>query len=162
MTSTSEPGSQTKMFQNPSDLIESQGESDPEKKRAILPLDVWKKVAEFVRRDFNERLRAQGKKAGEWKVAGEVLMDRLLDRELALLWWSLEGLAAKDDAAIGAALKSWQGLRPEERWWLASLVACSAGNVEGGQLGWRRAIRAAMVEGSLPPGALAATCHRAA
>ena len=145
--------------QNEATLVEDYGslidgifDDDPEQPRANLPLAVWKQVAEFVKRDFNERLRTQGQKVGAWKAAGEVLIDRLLGRELALLWWSLEGLTADNRGAIGAALKSWQSLRPEERWWLASMVANGAGGPGDGDKGWRRAVRTALVEGSFAPG----------
>lgn len=133
-------------------LIDGIHDYDPEKPRAQLPMAVWEAVAGYVQKDFNARLKEKGYKVGKWKTEGEVLIDRLLGRELSLLWWALEGVEANDHTRIGAAVRAWQSLRPEERWWLASMVANVAGGPGDGNKGWRRAVRTALVEGSFAPG----------
>lgn len=140
-------------------LVEDYGDSrasegeDPEQPRAALPAAVWQQVAPFVRRDFNERLANQKRKKGAWNCAAEVQLDRLLGRELTLLFWALEGLHDHETHAVGSALKSWQQLRPEERWWFAAMAASGAGRPEDGCKGWRLAIRAALVHGNSAVGA---------
>lgn len=128
-------------------------DENPEKPRATLPPAVWKQISPFVKRDFNDRLRAQGRKAGTWKTAGEVLLDRLLGRELAMLFWSLDGLTESDDAEIGAALRAWQAFRPEERWWLAGqVIASDSGTPDDSGKAWRRALVAMTVGAGLERG----------
>lgn len=107
----------------------------PEELRAVLPVAIFDAVKTFVRKEFNSRtLRersgtrtsnrpysvgvANGR--ATFKAVGETLADRLLGRELCVLAWLLED--ATSDTEVGSMLKIWQGLRPEERWWLAQTV----------------------------------------
>jgi hypothetical protein len=45
------------------------------------------------------------------------------------------------------ALKNWQGLMPEERWWLYTMTNAASGHaVYGKNRGWRKAVRYALTE----------------
>lgn len=112
---------------------------EPEKTRVQVPVALWKSVAGYVQKDFNARLKEKGYKVGKWKNEGEVLIDRLLGRELALLLWAIEDLDPSDHTRLGAAVRAWQAYRPEERWWLSAQVGDGNGD-------WRRAVKVAMAK----------------
>ena len=126
----------------PKRLTLAPGEEDS-KVKAILPRGKWDKIAEFVEAEFNDRLRRQNLRTGKWK-AGGVPLARLLGKELALLAWAIEDA---DPALIPAALNNWQGLLPEERWWLYTMTNAATGHaVNGRNKGWRKAVRFALTE----------------
>lgn len=108
-----------------------------------LSLHKFEGVAEEVRAEFNRRLRQEGKKASGWKP-GENILAPHLGKELVLLLWSIE---EADPSLIPTALANWQGLVPEERWWLYTTINAATGHAaEGRGRGWRRAIRIAFTE----------------
>jgi hypothetical protein len=118
------------------------GEEDS-KVKVILPRMKWDKIADFVEAEFNDRLRRQNLRSGKWKP-GAVPVARLLGKELILLAWAIEDA---DPALIPAALNNWQGLLPEERWWLFTMTNAATGHaVNGRNKGWRKAIRFALTE----------------
>lgn len=90
--------------------------------RARMSYEVWRKISDVSRKDFNARLKAKGCTPSTWK-SGENKMDRLLGRELCVLAWAAEH-ASKDE--LSTIIKNWSELRTEERWWLYSLTAASA------------------------------------
>ncbi|MBA2492459.1 MAG: DUF3780 domain-containing protein [Gammaproteobacteria bacterium] len=113
------------------------------KLRSILARPKWGAIADELRVAFNRRLKAQGIKAGRWKT-GINPVSRLLGKELTLLAWGIE---EADPALIATAIKNWQGLVPEERWWLFTMTAAATGHaVHGRGHGWRKAIRYALTE----------------
>jgi Protein of unknown function (DUF3780) len=113
--------------------------------RCHLPRAVWSMIAEDVKRDFNERLRAKKLAASRWTV-GVNRLERLLGKELLVLAWAVEN-AAPD--TIPNAIRNWIGLRPEERWWLYSVTAAATGFPEHANIGWRKALRFALTENPL-------------
>jgi hypothetical protein len=117
--------------------------------RCRLPRPIWSLIAEDVKRDFNERLRAKKLTASRWTV-GVNKVERLLGKELLVLAWAVE-LASPD--AVPNAIRNWVGLRPEERWWLFTITAAATGYPEHADLGWRKALRFALTENPLadPP-----------
>lgn len=118
------------------------GEEDS-KVKAILSRSKWDKIAEFVEAEFNDRLRRQNLRSGKWKP-GMVPVARLMGKELILLSWAIEDA---DPALIPAALNNWQGLLPEERWWLFTMTNAATGHaVNGRNKGWRKAVRFALTE----------------
>jgi hypothetical protein len=118
------------------------GEEDS-KVKVVIPRLKWDKIAEFVEAEFNDRLRRQNLRSGKWK-AGAVPVARLLGKELILLAWAIEDA---DPALIPAALNNWQGLLPEERWWLFTMTNAATGHaVNGRNKGWRKAVRFALTE----------------
>jgi hypothetical protein len=81
----------------------------------------WNLIAEPVKREFNERLKALSLPASRWQ-SGDNKVERMLGQELLALAWPV---AEADEADLPAILASWQALRPEERWWLAGRVAAN-------------------------------------
>ncbi len=118
-------------------------ERDDGQVRCRLPRPKWNEIADVVRAEFNTRLKREGKRPGRWKT-GFNPVTRLLGKELTLLAWAIEDA---DPALIPTAIANWQGLTPEERWWLYTMTAAATGNaVTGRSRGWRKAIRYALTE----------------
>ena len=111
--------------------------------RCRLPRSKWNNIAEVVRAEFNTRLKNSGYKPGKWKT-GFNSITRTLGKELTLFAWAIEDA---DPALIPIAIANWQGLAPEERWWLYTMTAAATGNaVTGRNRGWRKAVRYALTE----------------
>lgn len=111
--------------------------------RVFIPRPKWEATADYVRAQFNRRLKRLGQKPGSWGV-GANLLRRDLGKELVLLAWAIE---EADPALIPAAVANWNGLEPEERWWLYTQTAASTGHATNDRgKGWRRAVRYALTE----------------
>lgn len=111
--------------------------------RVMLAHLKWKAIADEVRAHFNRRLRQMGRKAGNWQV-GDNLVRRELGKELVLLAWGIEDA---DPGLIPTAVANWNGLEPEERWWLYTQTAAASGHgISGRSVGWRKAVRYALTE----------------
>jgi hypothetical protein len=117
--------------------------------RCYLPRPLWSMIAEDVKRDFNERLRAKKLAASRW-TAGVNKVERLLGKELLVLAWAVEKASPE---TVPNAIRNWVGLRPEERWWLFTITAAATGLPEHADVGWRKALRFALTENPLaePP-----------
>lgn len=114
--------------------------------RVVLPRSVWTEIANPVKRMFNERLKAHKLKPGQWKV-GKNQVDRLLGKELCVLAWAIEEL---EEEKVGAALRNWLALRPEERWWLFGMTASTVGALDDKGRGWRMALKYALGDSPQP------------
>ncbi|NLT02437.1 MAG: DUF3780 domain-containing protein [Bacteroidales bacterium] len=101
----------------------------------------WKEIEADVKSEFNQRLKSYGQKAASWKQ-GQNTLQRLFGKELTLLCWAIEDCDIK---VIPTAIKNWQGLKPEERWWLYTMTNASTGEAHT-KYGWRTAIRYALTE----------------
>ena len=111
--------------------------------RVLLPRLKWDKIADETRAQFNQRLKKMGKKSGSWR-SGPNLVRRELGKELVLLAWAIE---EADPALIQTALSNWNGLVPEERWWLYTQTAAATGHgINDRGRGWRKAVRYALTE----------------
>ena len=111
--------------------------------RSRCPRQKWNEIADAVRAEFNARLKAQGRPAGRWRPGYNPVV-RALGKELCLLLWAIEDA---DPSLVRAALANWQGLAPEERWWLYTMTAAATGNYATGRdSGWRKAVRYALTE----------------
>lgn len=118
-------------------------ERDDGQVRCRLARPKWNEIADVVRAEFNARLKREGKRPGRWKV-GFNPVTRLLGKELAVLMWAIEDA---DPATIPVAIANWQGLTPEERWWLYTMTAAATGNaITDRGRGWRKALRFALTE----------------
>ncbi len=115
--------------------------------RAIIPRAHWRKIAEGVKRIFNERLKAHKRATSRWKT-GDNKLERLLGKELCVLAWAIEKV---EPDQVPIALKNWVGFKPEERWWLFSMTAANAGTLDDGERGWRRALQFALTDGATEP-----------
>ena len=113
--------------------------------RCHLPRAIWTLIAEDVKRDFNERLRAKKLATSRW-VVGVNKVERLLGKELLVLAWAVENAPPE---AVPNAIRNWVGLRPEERWWLFTATAAATGFPEHADIGWRKALRFALTENPL-------------
>jgi hypothetical protein len=111
--------------------------------RVMLARPKWDAIADDLRAHFNQRLKKLARKTGSWR-AGPNLVRRELGKELVLLAWAIE---EADPALIPTALANWNGLVPEERWWLYTQTAAATGHgVTGRGRGWRKAVRYALTE----------------
>lgn len=112
--------------------------------RAIIARELWTKIRDDARRDFNTRLKSKKLKVGRW-VPGKIKLDRFLGRELCVLSWAVEHASPEECPLIA---QKWLALRPEERWWLYSKTAAEAGLVDQGDRGWRKALYCALSDGT--------------
>lgn len=111
--------------------------------RVFLPQLKWEAIADEVRAQFNQRLKRAGRPSGNWQV-GPNLVRRDLGKELVLLAWAIEDA---DPSLISTAVANWNGLEPEERWWLYTVTAARTGHaLNGHNKGWRRAVRYAFTD----------------
>lgn len=111
--------------------------------RCRLPRTKWNEIAEVLRAELNARLKKEGRRPGKWR-AGYNAISRPLGKELTLLAWAVEDA---DPALIPTAIANWQGLQPEERWWLYTMTAAATGHCQAGRArGWRKAVRFALTE----------------
>jgi hypothetical protein len=113
-------------------------------KRVILARELWAKIKDDARRDFNARLKAKKQKTGTWST-GRVKLDRFLGRELCVLAWAAEHATPEECKII---CQKWLALRPEERWWLYSKTSSEAGMADQKDRGWRKALYCALSDGS--------------
>jgi len=111
--------------------------------RVILARELWTKIRDDARRDFNSRLKAKKQKTGTWKT-GIIKLDRFLGRELCILAWAAE-YGSPDECLV--ICQKWLALRPEERWWLYSKTASEAGLCDQTGRGWRKALYCALSDG---------------
>jgi hypothetical protein len=74
----------------------------------VLARPKWDAIADPVRAELNQRLKARGIGPGRWKTGG-VHLSRLLGKELTLLAWAIEDA---DPALVPNALKNLAGARP--------------------------------------------------
>ena len=112
--------------------------------RLVLARELWNKIRDDARRDFNLRLKNKKQSTGNWTI-GKIKMDRFLGRELCVLGWAAEH-ASPDECLVIS--QKWLALRPEERWWLYSKTASEAGQDNQTGRGWRKALYCALSDGS--------------
>jgi uncharacterized protein (DUF2237 family) len=110
--------------------------------RCILPYHIWVAFAEYVRAEFNRRLKAARLRTSRWRI-GENKVERLMGKELLVLAWAVE---QADPLAIPQAVRNWSGLQPEERWWLCTMTAAATGRLGDAGKGWRKALYHALTE----------------
>lgn len=111
--------------------------------RVVLARELWTKIREDARRDFNTRLKAKKLSGGSWNT-GTVKLDRFLGRELCVLAWAAEHASPEE---CGIITQKWLALRPEERWWLYTKTAAEAGNATQTARGWRKALYCSLSDG---------------
>lgn len=111
--------------------------------RLILARELWNKIRDDARRDFNTRLKNKKQSTGSWSI-GKIKLDRFLGRELCVLGWAAEHASPEECLII---CQKWLALRPEERWWLYSKTASEAGQDDQSERGWRKALYCALSDG---------------
>ena len=129
--------------ENEADNVSFNTGNDDAKLRVYIDRFRWDALADAVQSEFNLRLKKQKIKTGRWK-AGAVPLSRMFGKELTLLAWAVEDA---DPVLIPTAIRNWQGLTPEERWWLFTMTNAASGHaITGRGIGWRKAVRFALTE----------------
>jgi len=113
--------------------------------RVIIDRTRWLALAPAFWDEANRRLRANGLPMAKFqKNPGKpVPVHPSLGKELCILCWAVED-ASPDD--IPNALRNWEALAPEERWWLYTMTVATTGQAMQKGIGWRKALRAAIAD----------------
>ena len=123
--------------------------------RVLIDRQRWDSLAPAFWEEANRRLRANGLQAARFAraPAKPVPTHPSLGKELCVLCWAVEEAAVAD---IPNAVRNWEALAPEERWWLFTMTVATTGQALQKGIGWRKALRAALadnpfVKGEGPP-----------
>ena len=113
--------------------------------RVVIDRTRWLALAPGFWEEANRRLRANGLKTQKFQKnpAKPVPVHPSLGKELCILCWAVEE-ASPDD--IPNALRNWEALAPEERWWLYTMAVATTGQAMQKGIGWRKALRAALAD----------------
>lgn len=113
--------------------------------RVMIDRNRWLALAPAFWEEANRRLRANGLPSCKFlkNPAKPVPVHPSLGKELCILCWAVEE-APPDD--IPNALRNWEALAPEERWWLFTMTVATTGQAMQKGLGWRKALRAALAD----------------
>jgi hypothetical protein len=113
--------------------------------RVLIDRNRWLALAPPFWEEANRRLRANGLPPCKFlKVPSKpVPVHPSLGKELCVLCWAVED-APPDD--IPNALRNWEALAPEERWWLYTMTVATTGQAMQKGIGWRKALRAALAD----------------
>jgi hypothetical protein len=113
--------------------------------RVVIDRGRWMALAPAFWEDANRRLRANGLPVQKFQKnpAKPVPVHPSLGKELCILCWAVEE-APPDD--IPNALRNWDALAPEERWWLYTMTVATTGQALQKGIGWRKALRAAIAD----------------
>ena len=113
--------------------------------RVVIDRARWLSLAPAFWEEANRRLRANGLPASRFQKnpSRPVPVHPSLGKELCILCWAVEE-ASPDD--IPNALRNWEALAPEERWWLYTMTVATTGQAMQKGVGWRKALRAAIAD----------------
>jgi hypothetical protein len=113
--------------------------------RVVIDRTRWLALAPAFWEEANRRLRANGLSIAKFpkNPSKPVPVHPSLGKELCILCWAVED-APPDD--IPNALRNWEALAPEERWWLFTMTVATTGQAMQKGLGWRKALRAAIAD----------------
>lgn len=113
--------------------------------RVLLDRRRWEELSPVFWDDANRRLRANGLPTSRWvkNPTAPIPVHPSLGKELCILCWAVEE-APPDD--IPNALRNWETLAPEERWWLYTMAVATTGQAMQKGIGWRKALRAALAD----------------
>jgi hypothetical protein len=134
---------------NPAESLDAQSSeapslSDPSL-RVVIDRQRWSALAPAFWEEANRRLRANGLPVAKFQKnpAKAVPVHPSLGKELCILCWAVED-ASPDD--VPNALRNWEALAPEERWWLYTMTVATTGQAMQKGIGWRKALRAALAD----------------
>jgi hypothetical protein len=113
--------------------------------RVVINRIRWQLLAPAFWEEANRRLRANGLPQCKLQKTPSkpVPVHPSLGKELCILCWAVED-ASPDD--IPNALRNWEALAPEERWWLYTMTIATTGQAMQKGIGWRKALRAAIAD----------------
>ena len=118
--------------------------SDPSL-RVTLDRGRWAALAPAFWEEANRRLRANGLATAKLTKSPTkpIPVHPSLGKELCVLCWAVEEASIDD---ITNALRNWDALAPEERWWLYTMTVATTGQALQKGVGWRKALRAAIAD----------------
>lgn len=124
--------------------VEPPSPNDPSL-RVVINRTRWFALAPAFWEEANRRLRANGLPPAKFQKnpSKPVPVHHSLGKELCILCWAVED-APPDD--IPNALRNWEALAPEERWWLYTMTIATTGQAMQKGIGWRKALRAALAD----------------
>jgi hypothetical protein len=113
--------------------------------RVMIDRARWLALAPEFWDESNRRLRANGLPIAKFvkNPSKPVPVHPSLGKELCVLCWAVEQAPLAD---IPNALRNWEALAPEERWWLFTMTVATTGQAMQRSLGWRKALRAALAD----------------
>ena len=113
--------------------------------RVLIDRGRWLALAPGFWEEANRRLRANGLPAAKFMkhFAKSVPVHASLGKELCVLCWAVEEASPE---SIPNALRNWEALAPEERWWLYTMTVATTGQAMQQGVGWRKALRAAIAD----------------
>ena len=115
--------------------------------RVLMPIHRWQKIAPDFARVAEERFRKTN--SGKFRFPkrfGSLQLQSSLGKELCVLCWAAE--TAKDEDFI-KIFRNWNGLAPEERWWLYNATVNNYGQALQVGKGWREAIHCGLSEAGI-------------
>jgi hypothetical protein len=115
--------------------------------RVLMPIHRWQKIAPDFARVAEERFRKTN--SGKFRFPkrfGSLQLQSSLGKELCVLCWAAE--TAKDEDFI-KIFRNWNGLAPEERWWLYNATVNNCGQALQVGKGWREAIHCGLSEAGI-------------
>ena len=111
--------------------------------RVRLARTKWNEIAPPFSEEATRRLKRPGLATPKQPTKGDMPMHPSLGKELCVLCWAIED--AEHDV-IPAAVQNWEGLAPEERWWLYTMTAAATGQAQDAGRGWRKALQYALTD----------------
>lgn len=113
--------------------------------RVLIDRGRWLALAPPFWEEANRRLRANGLPTAKFKKnpAKPVPVHPSLGKELCVLCWAVEEASIDD---VANALRNWEVLAPEERWWLFTMTVATTGQALQKGIGWRKALRSALAD----------------
>ncbi len=117
--------------------------------RVLLKSRKWNAIASAFWEESTRRLKKAGLTATRLPKKGDVPIHPSLGKELCVLCWAIEDA---DPMLIPEAIRNWEGLAPEERWWLFTMTAGATGQALQNGIGWRKALRFALTENPIIKG----------
>ena len=113
--------------------------------RVVIDRNRWASLGPAFWDEANRRLRANGLITYKFQKnpSRPIPVHHSLGKELCVLCWSVEEASPSD---IPNAIRNWDGLAPEERWWLYTMTVATTGQAMQRGIGWRKALRAALAD----------------
>lgn len=117
--------------------------------RVLLKRGQWEQIETAFMEEALRRLKRAGLAGPKLRKTGPIPMHPSLGKELCVLAWAVEDA---DSQLIPEAIRNWEGLAPEERWWLYTMTAAATGQAHQRGIGWRKALRFALTENPIVKG----------